>query len=194
MRTLGIVSIVLALSATSFAQTPAGEVSAGWSYLNSRDLSSDDFDPLSLASMPLGFHFGGGARVTDSVGIVGDFGWNRKRESLGNEFGTLEAEVSFTTFSGGPRLYFGERVTGFVHVLVGGVRANVDASVDGLGFDEGLSESQTELLIQPGAGVDVRVGESFAVRLQGDYQWINAEDADGNLRFVVAGVFYLGER
>ena len=52
----------------------------------------------------------------------------------------------------------------------------------------------TEFMIQPGGGVDIRVGDGFAVRMQGDYQWINAEDSDGNLRFVAAAVFYLGER
>ena len=39
-----------------------------------------------------------------------------------------------------------------------------------------LSGSATEFMIQPGGGVDVRVTDAFALRLQGDYQWVAVED------------------
>ena len=177
-------TFVLSVTFPLSAQTPAGEISGGWSFVHSLDLTDTELDVL--ANMPLGFVVGGAGRVTDVVGIAGELAWNRKEENL---FG-FDTRLTVTTYSAGPRLYFGDRVTGFVHALFGGIRA--EASVSFLG-EEG-SESDTELLIQPGGGVDIRAGDHFAVRLQADYQWINAEETDGNLRFVVAAVFYLGER
>jgi opacity protein-like surface antigen len=149
--------------------------------LDAADSGLDEFE-----TFPLGFHVGGAGRITDSFAIAGDLGWSRKSQDI---FG-VDTEVTFTTFSAGPRLYFGDRVTGFVHALLGGIRGK--GSVSFLG--ENVSESATEFMIQPGGGVDIRVSDAVAVRLQGDYQWINAEDSDGNIRFVAAAVFYLGER
>jgi hypothetical protein len=171
-------------SVPSFAKTPAGEVSAGWAFLRSLDAADEGLSEFE--SFPVGFHAGGAGRITDSLGIAGDFGWNRKS----HDFEGLDTTLSFTTFAGGPRFYFGDRVTGFVHALFGGIRGA--ATVSFLGDEE--SDSETNFMIQPGGGVDIRLGEAAALRLQGDYQWINSEGADGNLRFMVGGVFYLGER
>jgi opacity protein-like surface antigen len=184
-RPLFWMAVLLLFSGTPLlAQTPAGEISAGWAFLHSLDASNEGLD--EFANFPLGFHVGGAGRITDFLGIAGDLGWNRKSQNL---FG-VDTKLTFTTFSGGPRFYFGDRVTGFVHALFGGIRGDANASFE----DQEDSESQTEFMIQPGAGVDFRAGDAVAFRAQFDYQWINAEDTDGNLRFVVAAVFYLGER
>lgn len=177
-------ALLFCSGAPALAQTPAGEISAGWAFLHSLDAANEGLD--EFANFPLGFHVGGAGRITDFLGIAGDLGWNQKSQ----DFFGVDTKLSFTTFSGGPRFYFGDRVTGFVHALFGGIRGEASASFEG----ESESESETEFMIQPGGGVDVRVSDSVAIRAQFDYQWINAEDTDGNVRFVVAAAFYLGER
>jgi hypothetical protein len=182
-----------------FAQTPAGEVSAGWVLL--RSLDAADKGLSEFESYPIGFHLGCAGRIADSVGIAGDFGWNRKSRDVdplalrgldATEVGDWISKLSFTTFAGGPRFYFGDRVTGFVHALFGGSRRAETFSL--LGGE--ASESHTYFMVQPGGGVDIRLGDAAAVRLQFDYQWRgDSEGTDGrNLRFVIGGAFYLGER
>ena len=170
------IAMMLLGLAVSPAHAQSGDFAAGWSFLRSIDLEE---------SFPLGFNVGAAGRITDRFGIAGDFGWNQK----GDEFEDIVSlDLTVLTFSAGPRIYFGsERVTGFAHALVGIARAEVAASL--LGTEE--SESNSELLVQPGGGVDLGVTEAFAVRLQGDYQWI--KDSDGNFRFVVAAVFQFGK-
>jgi hypothetical protein len=106
-------------------------------------------------------------------------------------------------------------VTGFVHALVGVIREKatvlepeletifveydysdlVNPFVhDPFVHDPSPERLESAFMIQPGGGVDIRFSGAFAVRLQGDYQWVNAEDTYGNLRFVAGAVFYLGER
>ena len=176
--------VLFCFGAPLWAQTPAGEFSAGWAFLHSLDAADEGLSEFE--NYPLGFHVGGAARIADFLGIAGDVGWNQKSQ----DFLGIDTKLSFTTFSAGPRFYFGDRVTGFVHALFGGIRGKASISFAG----ESESESETEFMIQPGGGVDVRVSDSVAIRAQFDYQWINAEDADGNLRFVVGAAFYLGER
>jgi hypothetical protein len=57
-------------------------------------------------------------------------------------------------------------------------------------------ESHTYLMVQPGGGVDIRRGDAAALRLRFDYQWRgDSEGTDGrNLRIVIGGALYLGER
>ncbi len=139
-------AILVGMAMPASAQTPAGEITAGWSYLHSFDERSN------FSNYPLGFHVGGARRITDSLGIAGDFGWNQKQQVLVGGFAAFfegcVCKVSFTTFSGGPRFYFGRNgVAGFVHGLFGGIR-RADFGIVG-------PSSETKFMIQPGGGLDI---------------------------------------
>jgi hypothetical protein len=208
----------MALSGTTlFPQTPAGEVSAGWAFLHRLDAA--DEGERFFASFPIGLHLGCGVRITDSVGIVGDFGWNRKLHdgdalALRARDDTVARDrissQAFTTFAGGPRLYFGDRsfvhdrVTVFVHALFGASRNSTTVIREVRGSEATFFESaeiryvyrQTVFMVQPGGGVDLPLGDAAAVRVQFDCQWRlgTLETNEINLRFMIGGVIYLGER
>jgi hypothetical protein len=208
----------MALSGTTlFPQTPAGEVSAGWAFLHRLDAA--DEGERFFASFPIGLHLGCGVRITDSVGIVGDFGWNRKlqdsdalalRARDDTVVGDWISSQSFTTFAGGLRLYFGDRgfgrdrATGFVHAIIGGSRNSKTFIGEARGSEATFFESaeigyvyrQTVFMVQPGGGVDLPLGDAAALRVQFDCQWRidTLETNEINVRFMIGGVFYLGER
>jgi hypothetical protein len=145
--------------------------------------------------MPLGFYVGGAGRLGRFVAIAGELGWNRKTHFYDFEppLTPLERGLSVRTFSIGPRFYFGDRVTVFVHALLGGIRRTSTSSFEGREY----SESHSGFMFQPGGGVDFSVSEAVALRAQFDYQigsWYEAEDPVASMRFVVGGVVYLGKR
>jgi len=68
-------------------------------------------------------------------------------------------------------------------VEVGGVRLSGGA----LGF----TASETDVAVQPGAGVDVTVTPNMAVRVQGDYRLIRSSGAsDNNFRLMLGIVLH----
>ncbi|MGH9324350.1 MAG: outer membrane beta-barrel protein [Vicinamibacteria bacterium] len=164
-----------ALLGAQEARAQSGDFSFGWSISKSYELEE---------TFPAGFHLGAAGRFTDHFGVAADLGWNQKGDEVQN---IVSADVTLTTFSAGPRVYFGSsRVTGFGHVLFGVARGTLTLAV--LGSEE--RETTTEFLVQPGAGLDFGVSRGFAIRIQGDYQLVS--DIDGNFRFVLAGVLRFG--
>jgi hypothetical protein len=177
-----------------------GEVSAAWAFLHSLDAADHGFSYFQ--SYPIGLQFGGALRIANSVGIAGDFGWNWKSQDVDalalwarndTEVGDWTSRLSITTFAVGPRFYFGDRVTGFVHALIGRSRR---AQTEAFPAGEFSEFSYTNFLIQPGGGVDIRFRDAVAVRLQFDYQWLGDDEGtvDRLLRFTIGGVLYLGNR
>jgi hypothetical protein len=190
--------VLMLLSGTpSFARTPLGEFSAGWVFL--RSLDAADQGNSYFQSYPIGLQLGGALRIANSVGFAVDYGWNRKSQDVDvltlrarndTEGGDWISQKSISTFAVGPRFYFGERATVFVHALFGrSRRAYTSPLADG-------ESSHTYFLIQPGGGVDIRLRDAVAVRSQFDYQWVG--DSEGTvertLRFTIGGVLYLGNR
>lgn len=167
---------------------PSVEVFGGYSYL-STDVSIDDpfdDDGDDFFDEREGFHgvgFSVAGNLSRSVGIVADFSYHKKEIELPGE----DVDISNLLFLIGPRFTArGERVEGFGHVLIGGVRGKVEDLDSDVNFALGF-----------GGGLDIKASDSFAVRLfQIDYIPVRFENPiteddewSHNLRFQI-GVTY----
>jgi hypothetical protein len=162
LRIAALAAIALAIAAApAAAQTPKTEVSVGYQALHVPDLW-----------FPAGFAVDGAYNLTDQVGVVGEFGWSHKSASADAGVASAEGSLNAYTFAGGVRVsgrgY--SSVTPFAQVLLGGLHATGSASVTAGGFSVGVSDSTTEFMIQPGAGVVVPVGDNVGVVGQIDYR------------------------
>jgi opacity protein-like surface antigen len=157
---LAAFSLVAAVSA--YAQDhPKIQVFGGYSYFsadvrfdNPFDDDGDDFfdDQQGLH----GFGFSVAGNISKSFGIVGDFSYHKRELELpGND-------IDFSTFNYlfGPRFTArGDRIEGFAHGLIGGVRRRVEQG-----------DSDNDLAFGLGGGVDIKVSRNFGIRLvQLDY-------------------------
>lgn len=158
--TLLSASLFLAVSANAQSDYPKAEVYAGYSHF-SFDVRVDN--PFSggnpFVEQREGLHgvgFSVAGNLTKNFGIVGDFSYHKK------EFDVFGPNIGFSTFNFlvGPRVTArGDRVEGFAHALVGGISRKLED------FD-----SDVDFALGAGGGVDLKVGQSFAVRLlQVDY-------------------------
>jgi hypothetical protein len=167
---------------------PSVEVFGGYSYL-STDVSIDDpfdDDGEDFFDDREGFHgvgFSVAGNFSSSVGLVADFSYHKREIELPGE----DVDVSNLLFLFGPRFTArGDRVEGFGHVLIGGVRGKVETL-----------DSDVNLALGFGGGLDIKASDSFAVRLfQIDYIPVRFENPiteddewSHNLRFQI-GVTY----
>ncbi len=152
MRKLAFsVGVLLLFAAPAAAQDyPKGEFFGGFSVANSADGSPEQF---------YGFETSVTGNFNRSFGITGDFAGQFKSTSI------LGVNVNGQVYQYliGPRgAVRGDRVTGFVHALFGGL--TVRASGGGASF------SETGLAIALGGGLDVNAGKRVAIRVfQLDY-------------------------
>ena len=162
-RVLMFMAAVLFAAIPAHAQSdyPRGEVFVGYSHF-SYDVNINN--PFDTGGNPVfqqnegvhGVGFSGAANLTRNFGVVADFSYHRKT------FGVPGGDIRFHTFNFlfGPRLTArGHRVEGFAHALVGGIQRKFDD------FD-----SNVNLALGLGGGVDVKVSHGFGIRLvQLDY-------------------------
>ncbi|HYP26337.1 MAG TPA: outer membrane beta-barrel protein [Blastocatellia bacterium] len=167
---------------------PSVEVFGGYSYL-STDVSIDDpfdDDGDDFFDDREGFHGAGfsvAGNVSGGVGIVADFSYHKREIELPGG----DIDISNLLFLFGPRFTArGDRVDVFGHVLIGGVRSKVEDL-----------DSDVNLALGFGGGLDIKASDSFAVRLfQIDYIPVRFENPiteddewSHNLRFQI-GVTY----
>jgi hypothetical protein len=147
----------------AFAQKdyPKAEVYAGYSFF-SADININN--PFDTGGNPFfrereGFHgvgFSGAVNLTRNFGAVADFSYHRKT------FDVPGPDIKFTTFEFlfGPRITArGDRVEGFAHALIGGVRRKIEDF-----------NSDVDLSLGVGGGVDLKASRNFGIRLfQLDY-------------------------
>ncbi len=155
------VFVLTTISARAQRDYPKAEIFGGYSHF-SADINLDN--PFDNDGLPFfqqregihGFAFGGAANFSKNFGVVADIGYHKK------EFEVFGPDVDFstTTFLFGPRFTArGDRVEGFAHALVGGVRRKIEDFDSDTAFAWGL-----------GGGVDLKVSSNFGVRLfQLDY-------------------------
>jgi hypothetical protein len=166
-KLLMLLVAVLAVAGTARGQeTPAAELSAGYSYLR-----AGFHDGLNL--------HGGSVSLAGNVnqwfGVVGDYGlYHTQPSGLGG--------VNFHTFMAGPRFSYrgSSRVTPFAQVLVGAFHG-----LDTTGFS-----------MSTGGGIDVNLSEHFAIRpFQMEYLLLRARGDSLHCARVSAGiVFRFGKR
>ena len=160
------------------AQTPRGEIAAGYQFLRDGD-----------SNFPTGWFISGAGNLSDRFAIVGEV--SSSRTSFPDQLFIEGASASINGYMGGVR-YFSRMgsVTPFAQVLFGALQAKLETRVFGIP----ISESQTVGAMQPGAGVDVQLNDRFAIRFAGDYRRIFSEDGAGELRFIVGAVVGFGSR
>jgi opacity protein-like surface antigen len=145
-------------------EAPLHEVFVGYAPL--RDLEIE-------TNFPLGWNLSLARNLTNSVGIVADFGGNYKDFEGAN--------LNLHGFLGGVRYSFrSERVSPYVEALAGAVRAAASAA--------GESASATDFAVQGGLGLGVRVTENVSLRTGFDYRNIFSEGESLQQFRVVAGV------
>lgn len=174
MKTFGMVLVVvagvLAAAPPVHAQEKV-EVTGGYSFLNDTT-NSQTFNGWTASV---------GGFFNRSFGVVGEVGGNYATISV------LDTDLNISEFSfmGGPKYAarVNPKVTPFAQFLVGGVRLS--------GALLGVSESETDFAIQPGAGVDVGLAPNLALRLQGDYRMVRSDgDTLNHFRFVIGITFH----
>ena len=177
-----ILSAVVSIGHVAYGQssTPVAEVFGGYSF------TSLDGSNLVSRQETHGFGVSGSVNLNRYLGLTGEFshGWG----SLKNLPVTLPVDVDFTTqtFMFGPTVSArGERVTAFGHALFGGMRS--DARVNVIP----VSLSETRFAMGFGGGIDINVGNHFAIRtFQIDYIPVRDEGFwSHNYRFQTGVVF-----
>lgn len=183
MRTL-IVAAVILLAVPALAQeTPVADIGLGYAFLHDKEID-ENFTTGWLASLNYNF--------SPTLALTGEVGGSYTTFQTTDEE-PVDLDLALHSLMGGFRFMSrgNESLHPYLQILAGAVRAKV--SVDGVDF--GASESN--FAVQPGIGVDFRLGDSLSLRLGGDYRWIKGEDgADSGSEYRAhAGIaFGIGRR
>jgi hypothetical protein len=163
--------VVLGIGERASAQgVPSGDFSAGYRLVH----FASDIDE----TFPAGWYVDAAGNLTDSIGIVGEFGGNYKDIS--------GQSVKLHTYAGGLRasVRSNPNVVPFGQLLFGGGTISPEGE-----------DSSTEALMQVGAGVDLATTARVGLRVGVDYIRVFAEDEGVNLiRFAVGAVVPFGAR
>jgi opacity protein-like surface antigen len=162
MRTfvfVGVLILGLSLVAAAADDAPTAQVFGGISWLHTDNMGASGIAGSSLKSNYFGW---------DS-----EFQWNMNKwlgltADIGGNYGHLipDAPTShFYTFVFGPTLsHRGRNSTIFAHTLFGGNNANLFSSV-------GSSSGDTAFAMAWGGGIDLKINDTFALRL-GQLDWL----------------------
>ena len=169
-QTLAGVFACLALTPLAAADSPAGDVFAGYSVYRVKDDASGTTTTFNGWQASLAKNLGG------HLGLVADVSGHSKEGS------------DDLTYMGGLRYAFhGARGTLFVHGLAGRIRNSSGIEV----LQVKISQSETVFAWAAGGGLSFRVSGHWDVRIQGDYlaSKLNGESR-GNVR-LAAGLAYV---
>jgi len=167
--------LFLVLPASAMARGSA-DVFGGYSFLRENIGSGVNLD---------GWNASVAGRITDRIGVVGDFAGNRGTPGQPG-FGPVgNMDTSIYTFLFGPRLYgptYGN-VSPFVHALFGAARGSAESG--------DFSVSDATFAMALGGGVDLRLTRSLGIRLfQADYLMTRFFDVKQNNARICAGVVF----
>jgi hypothetical protein len=157
------VVFVLGCAVTAEAQTPRVEVSAG--YQAPYDRSIEQW-------FAVGWSVDVAANLRDSWGIVGEVAGAHRTDD------GLDVNLGLHTFGGGMRFSRRtmSRVLPFAQLVLGWARMSSRANIAG----GEIENSQTKLMLQPGGGLSILVGQRWGFVGQVDYRRIFLdEDEDG---------------
>ncbi|HTS13192.1 MAG TPA: outer membrane beta-barrel protein [Candidatus Limnocylindrales bacterium] len=163
---LALLGVVLPFTAGA-QETPAAEVSVGYSYLR---LGGSDGDNQNGGSASVAFN------VNHWLGIVGDFG--------GYHSTPFGVNLNTYTYLFGPRfsLRSESRATPFFQTLLGGSRLTANAF--------GTSGSGNAFAYSVGGGVDVRLSQHVAFRPQAEYLGMHSNGSTLNCARVTAAIVF----
>ena len=149
----------------------AGDLFAGYSYEHS---SGDD------AVSRHGWNAAAGFDLTGSISLVAD--------AAGHYGSSQGVDSSQLTLMAGPRFWYvrGERYSLFAHFLAGLVRETASVRI----LDITISESENRFGLLSGAGVDVKLGGPWALRVGADYVWSTKDgESRGGFRAGVGAAY-----
>jgi opacity protein-like surface antigen len=203
-RCLLLTAAALGAALPAVAQTPRIEVSGGYQFLNiSADLESIDTGDLPVRdvdqSLPTGWYIDLAGNLTRHFGVVFEAGGNYKSIEESVTFAGIAAsataDLSVHEFMGGVRynsranptvIPFGQFLVGAVN---GSAKVTASGSVTGLpGFSFSGEASGTDLALQAGGGMQLRLTDKFGVRVGADYLHILADEGGVNAFRFAAGV------
>jgi opacity protein-like surface antigen len=186
------------------AQTPKIEVSGGYQFLNvSADLESIDTGNLPVRdvdqSLPTGWYIDLAGNLNRHFGVVFEAGGNYKSISESATFGGIAASASVDLkvheFMGGVRyssranptvVPFGQFLIGAIN---GSAKVTASGSVTGSpGFSFSGEASGTDIALQAGGGMQLRLTDKFGIRVGADYLHILADEGGVNAFRFAAGV------
>lgn len=175
---VSVLVFVLPLVAIAQENSPKAEVFGGYSYFRANN-------PLSFVNLNLnGWNASVSGNVSKWFGIVGDFsGHYGSPQVLGFSVPFLKVNTYSLLF--GPGLYYrSDKITPFAHFLIGTTRASAGVF--------GLSYSKNALSAAVGGGIDLKLNNSFAVRVfQADYLMTRFYDERQNNLRLSAGIVFL---
>ncbi len=203
----GLLLTVAALGAplSAAAQTPRFEVSGGYQFLNiSADLEGIDTGDIPVRnvdqSLPAGWYVDIAGNLSRHFGVVFAAGGNYKSITESASFGGLAASASFDLrvheFMGGVR--YSSRahrtVVPFGHFLVGAINASAKVTASGSvagspGFSFSDEASGTDVALQAGGGMQLRIANNFGVRVGADYIRVLAVEGVNAFRLGAGVVF-----
>jgi len=204
LRSLLLTMAALGAPLSAAAQTPRIEVSAGYQFLDiSADLASLATGEIPVPSvdqsLPVGWYVDLAGNLNRHFGVVFAMGGNYKSISESVTFGGLAASASVDLkvheFMGGVR--FSSRanptVVPFGQFLIGAI--NGSAKVTASGSIAGSPEfsfsddvSGTDIALQAGGGMQLRLADTVGVRVGADYIRIFSVEGVNAFRFGVGVV------
>jgi opacity protein-like surface antigen len=184
MRKVLLLTALIAIQASiSYAQDKSRpELFGGYSFENiDSGIKSRDFAGTGIPTTTLenrfklnGFNISGTGYLTKRLGLTGDFSAGFQTRT--DDFGVAQARSRLTlyNFTGGPQVKFfsAGRATPFAHALFGVSRRRLKEEATGEGMTSITSaiDSTTNLTMNLGGGLDVRLNDRFDFRLvQVDY-------------------------
>ena len=188
---VGAVSVIVVLGTPAGAgaqNTAAGEIAGG--YQLTRGWRSGDSESDGEVR-PAGWFVSGGARLIDSVSLIGEVSGTHFSPSIiiiGPE-GPEDFELGWYTFVGGLRISVPGTVRPFVQFQAGARRTTVT-------FSRGPGIGHTDFIMQPGGGIDLRLTNTIAARVMIDFRRLPTVDGVRNheIRVAAGVVIALGSR
>jgi opacity protein-like surface antigen len=204
LRSLLLTVAALGAALPAAAQAPRIEVSGGYQFLNiSADLESIDTGDLPVRdvdqSLPTGWYIDLAGNLSRHFGVVFEAGGNYKSITESATFAgvtaSATADLSVHEFMGGVRynsranptvIPFGQFLIGAIN---GSAKVTASGSVVGSpGFSFSGEASGTDLALQAGGGMQLRLTDKFGIRVGADYLHILADEGGVNAFRFAAGV------
>jgi opacity protein-like surface antigen len=204
IRSLLLTVAALGAALPAAAQAPRIEVSGGYQFLNiSADLESIDTGDLPVRdvdqSLPTGWYIDLAGNLSRHFGVVFEAGGNYKSITESATFAgvtaSATADLSVHEFMGGVRynsranptvIPFGQFLIGAIN---GSAKVTASGSVVGSpGFSFSGEASGTDLALQAGGGMQLRLTDKFGIRVGADYLHILADEGGVNAFRFAAGV------
>ncbi|MGE0454804.1 MAG: outer membrane beta-barrel protein [Vicinamibacteria bacterium] len=178
------IGLLAAPSARAQAQaTPAFDLGLAYSFLQDKQLD-EKFTYGGLVSL--------GITMSQGSSLVAEVSYHQKdllvapdqTSGTGSE---ATVKTSFGSLMGGFRFWGKGKSRLYLQVLAGGARTRLEAGPADV-------TSETKFALQPGAGLDLRVSSSLALRAGGDYRIIYAEEHLKQWRGYAGIALYFGQR